>query len=227
MLDRPNATRKTVAAALPTIKDRYRLTLLQVVDSAEGFRVHAELNPKNDSKEKADSKSWKLAPGGFTAHEGQQFIGPDGAPMTNRRGQPIMVHTILRHVTIPPADVAGRVQRGIDIATGFLSAAAMAEAVNDCLENRATEITEAFNRGGKPARTGTSHTAVHRGNKLIGYGYSVTFRQSQANKPERGFRRVAAEVAESALTGVTVHLRVTDSETRQFMVETAYPTPKG
>jgi phage-related protein len=225
VLDRSDATRKSVEGALPAIKDRHRLTVLQVVDGPEGFRVHAELNPKGDSKAKADSKTWKLAPGGFTAHEGQQFMGPDG-PMVNRRGNPIMVHTIVRHVTIPAADVAQRVQRGLGLATGFLNAAAMEQAVNACLENRATEISEAFNAGGKPARTGTSHTTVYRGNKLIGYGYEVFLRQSQANKAERGFRRVAVEVAESALTGVTVHLRVTNSESREFMVETAYPTPK-
>jgi len=69
-------------------------------------------------------------------------------------------------------------------------------------------------------------TVVHRGNRLIGYGYSIVFRTSQANKRERGHYRATADVEQSELTGVTVHLRVTDSELRQYMVETAYPTPK-
>ena len=58
------------------------------------------------------------------------------------------------------------------------------------------------------------------------HGYEVFLPQSQASKAERGFRRVAVEVAESALTGVTVHLRMTNFESREFKVETAYPTPK-
>ena len=78
--------------------------------------------------------------------------------MVNRRGQPIMAHTIIRHVTIPPADVAGRVVRGLGMATGFLNAAVMQEAVMVCLENRATEINDAFNRGA----TGSLRNVPHR-----------------------------------------------------------------
>ncbi len=225
IMDRPNATVRSVQAALPKIRDRHKLSVLNVVkDGDAGYKVHAELNPRKDSKAKAESGTWKLAAGGFTAHEGQQFIGPDGAPMVNRRGQPIMVHTIVRHVTIPPADVELRVARGLEVATGFLNAAVMEEAVLACLENRRTEIDEML---GKGARPGMSVTLRYRGNKKIGYGFSVVFRASQANKRERGHFRATAEVAESDLTGVTVHIRVTDVAKRQYMVETAYPTPKG
>ena len=228
LMDQPRATPQSVAAGLPEIKGKYGLSSLKVVTSGTGsYKVHAEINPSGDTKTKGHTKTWKLAPGGFTANEGTHFTDDDGNLMFNSRGRPIRVHLITRHVTIGRAGVAQRVVAGKEFATGFLSAAIMERAVTDCLDDRATEINEVFNSGERAAEAGTSAKVSRTLPYKCGYGYSLRIRQSQANKPGRYQQRDVVDVEESVLASVTVIVRVSNSEKGEFLVETAYPTPRG
>jgi hypothetical protein len=228
VMDSPDADLKTVAKALPGIKGMHQLNVLNIVRRTPStFRVHAELNPKEDSKVKGSTRTWSLAPGTFTAHEGTQFTDADGVPMVNRRGDPIMVHTITLHVTIGRGGVEDRVVDGHQFATGFLSATIMEKAVLDCLKDRATELNEKLNEDGKPATNGTSAKVSRTLPYKCGYGYSLLIRPSQANKPPQHRQRDSVEVAESSLASVTVIVRVSDSAKGLYLVETAFPTPRG
>lgn len=214
----PDATRESVVIALPEIKERHGLSVLQVVDVGQNeFRVHAELNPKKDSRRHA--AKWVLEPGGFRAHEGEQFE-VDGVPMFNRAGNPIHVHLIQRHVEIAAEDVAQRVVQGPMVATAFSSMEVMERAVLGCLSDRETEINEKLGAGDQQA------LVKYRSPGAVGFGYRVRIRQSQANKRERGHARVPQEITTSELVGVTVIVRVSDGRRRLFRVETAYPTPE-
>ena len=87
VMDRPGATAESTEEALPAIKARHNLTVLQVVGSDEGFHVHAELNPKGDTK--IAGTSWKLAEGGIVGNEGRVLTDADGNPIIARDGQPL------------------------------------------------------------------------------------------------------------------------------------------
>jgi hypothetical protein len=206
------------------------LVVDQKSEGLETVHIVGEVNPRKQGSQKQikAGKTFKLASGGFTAHEGQQFTDASGRPMVNRNGNRIMVHTVTRHVTIPAADVAERVTGGnLEVATGFISAAHMERAVKECLADRATEINERLNAGGSPAPNGTSVKVTYRTSGKVGYGYSLVVRPSQANKERRIQQRDAVEVEQSDLASVTVIIRVSNSEQGEFMVETAFPTPRG
>lgn len=140
--------------------------------------------------------------------------------MFNRRGDPIRVHLIQRHVEIPREGVAQRVVQGPMVATAFTSMEVMERAVTDCLADRGTEISEILNSGEGQA------VVMYRSSGVVGFGYRVRIRQSQANKRERGHARVPDEITSSELVGVTVVVRVSDARRRLYRVETAYPTPE-
>jgi hypothetical protein len=116
---------------------------------------------------------------------------------------------------------------GLDFATGFLSAAIMERAVLDCLSDRATELNQKLCREGERVGNGESAMVSRTLPYKCGYGYSLEIRPSQVNKSERHRQRDAVEVAESSLASVTVIVRVSDSARGLFMVETAFPTPRG
>jgi Skp family chaperone for outer membrane proteins len=228
VMDRPGADEKAVAAALPAIRSRFGLRVLTIQRPSPGvFHVHGEINPRADSKDRRNSRQWRLAAGGFEAHEGRQFVDANGVPMVNRRGDPIHVHLITRHLELDRPDVEGRVTQGNNlVATGFLSAAVMERAVHDCLANRATEIEERLTREGKRAGDGTNVMISCSLPYKCGYGFALFIRPSQANKPVGQRIRDATQVAESDLASVTVIIRVSNSERGEYMVETAYPTPR-
>ncbi len=220
-LGRPDATPGAVTAALPAIKARHQLSELRLVPVGPAdYRVHAELNPRGDSKTRALTKKWSLAPGGFVAHEGQPFLDDDGVALVGRRG-PILVHLIQQHVAIARLGVEQRVTGGgYRIATGFLSPDIMEKAVQHCLDNRQTEISDSLSRGETQTKVVCSTPFK------CGYGYSVLIRQSQVQKDPPYRQRNAVEIAESDLASVTLIIRVSNPELAQFMVETAWPTPR-
>jgi hypothetical protein len=227
LMGRADATAGTVAKALPAIKKRHQLTVLQIMqEGPDAYKVHAELNPRGDTKTKAESGTWRLAPGGFVAHEDNLFRDAEGNPLRGSRGE-IKVHLLRKHVNLSPTDVAARVAVKRTVASGFSDIAVMEKAVMDCLKQRATEINDALSPGGKPSPNGTSLAVTQSLSYRCGYGYSLRFRQSRAGKedPEKYFRSV--EIAENELRSVTVVVRVSNSTKREFKVETAWPIPRG
>jgi hypothetical protein len=67
LMAEPDATRTTIAQALPGIKRRYELTELAVVDLGDDrFHVHAALNPQRNSKDHVVSASDKVRRQGTT-----------------------------------------------------------------------------------------------------------------------------------------------------------------
>lgn len=76
LMGQKDATPDSVKAKLPTIQSKYRLTSLEIVkDNESKYHAEAKINPEIKGQEKYDlSKgkggAFKLAPGGFQAHEG-------------------------------------------------------------------------------------------------------------------------------------------------------------
>jgi Bacterial CdiA-CT RNAse A domain len=225
LMDKQGSTPESVKAGLPAIKERHQLTVLQLVTEGPNYRIHAELNPRGDTKTKAEGKTWKLAPGGFRA---QEALGRDdqGNPLTGGPEE-IRAHLMARHVDIDPAQVAARVNFDRQVASAFLSYGVMEKAVMDCLHQRATEINDKLTPGGKPAAEGTTAVVVQSLSYRCGYGYSYRQRQSRANKPRPREHFRVLDVAMNDLRSVTVVVRVSNAEKHEFVVHTAWPTARG
>jgi hypothetical protein len=80
-MEEKDATTDSVRTKLPAIQSKYKLTSLQLVKDAEDeYHVEAKINPEEKGpKHKLGQKggSFKLAPGGFTAHEGDILSSED------------------------------------------------------------------------------------------------------------------------------------------------------
>jgi hypothetical protein len=93
MMEEKDATPDSVKAKLPAIQSKYKLTSLELVkDDDTEYHVEAKINPEKPGHRhklgQGKGGSFKLAPGGFQAHEGD---------ILSSEGEGKQVHLLTRH----------------------------------------------------------------------------------------------------------------------------------